>query len=360
MGADRQSTDTVVTEASAWIARLETGELSVSDMAAFREWVRRSPRHAAEVNRLAAVATDLEQLSARVSQNTAVDIDVLPVEYGRGKGRWSKLAVGMAGVAAAVLVAVSVVVVVDPLKPGPDHTNGFFATPVGGYLEMALVDGSLVRLNTDTRLTVAYDHRRRIIELHRGEAYVRVADDAAWPFEVRTDRRVVQAVGTAFVVRLEDERLRVMVTEGSVAISQRKGEPSDPPATPGKPLATAVPGASMLAAPILLESGQSYEDSPGGVRPVAQVAEAEVRRRLAWQRGLVEFTDTPLHEVVEEISRYTNLTIRFDDAELRDVRFGGIFPTGEIHLLFGVLESTYGVSVVHVDGSNVTLTSQRP
>ena len=112
-------------------------------------------------------------------------------------------------------------------------------------------------------------------------------------------------------------------------------------------------------APIILQAGQNYEDSPTSTPPVTRVPETEVRRQLAWQRGLVEFTDTPLEEVVEDISRYTDLTIRFDDAELRAVRFGGMFPTGEIHRLFGVLESTYGISVAYVDESTVSLTSGR-
>ena len=354
MSASRQSTETIVTEACEWIAKLETGELSVADMAAFREWIRRSPHHAAEVNRLAALSTDLEHLSESLLSKTAANIDVSPANHQR-RTRWSVPTVATIGVVASVLLAALAVVLLAPYRPGKEDTNGPLATPVGGYLEMELADGSLVRLNTDTHATVAYDDRRRTIELHRGEVYVNVASDADWPFVVRTDTREVRAMGTAFVVRLQDERIRVMVTEGSVAISRHVIATRDPSVGPSAP---AAPGTPLPAAPILLQAGQAYEDSLSGTQPVVEVATAEARRRLAWQRGLVEFTDTPLHEVVEEISRYTDLEIRFDD-ELRDVRFGGIFPTGEIHLLFGVLESTYGVSVVHVDDATVTLKSRR-
>ena len=349
MKEDHQATDTIITEACGWIARLETGELHATELAAFREWMQRSPRHAAEINRLAHLATDLERLADFPLQKTAADIDTMPIEHPSTRSRWSSMALRMSGVAALLLVAVSMVL----WRTGANDTNGPLTTPVGGYLEKELSDGSLVRLNTDSRVTVAYDGIRRTIHLLQGEVYFQVDGDDDRPFVVRTNTREVLAVGTAFVVRLQDERIRVMVTEGRVAVSQQVGATQQLPEG-GAPVAPAPP-----AAPILLQAGQNYEDSQKSTQPVTRIAETEVQRRLAWQRGLIEFTDTPLDEVVEEVSRYTNLTIRFDDAELRDVSFGGMFPTGETHLLFGVLESTYGITVAYVDESTVSLTSKR-
>ena len=345
MKADHQTADAIITEACAWIARLETGELSIPELAAFREWMRRSPRHAAEINRLAHLSADLERLPDFPLRKTDTDIQAMPVGQATARNRRS-IVLAASGVAALLVVAVSLVF----WRPATHDTNGPLATPVGGYLEKELSDGSLVRLNTDSRVVVAYDGARRTVHLQRGEVYFQVADDDR-PFLVRAKARDILATGTAFVVRLQDERIRVMVTEGQVAISQQA-------VAPRRGVAAGTPVAPPPA-PILLQAGQNYEDSPTSTPPVTRMAETEVRRQLAWQRGLVEFTDTPLEEVVEDISRYTDLTIRFDDAELRAVRFGGMFPTGEIHRLFGVLESTYGISVAYVDESTVSLTSGR-
>ena len=353
MNEDSQAADTIVTEACAWVARLDSGELSVAEMAAFREWMRRSPRHAAEMRRLAHLSADLERLGdsplQETPRKTGVDIDTMPVEPAAARRRQAPMVLGVSGVAALLLIAVSVAL----WRTTAIDTNGPLTTPVGGYLEQELSDGSLVRLNTDSRVTVAYDGGRRTVHLERGEVYFQVVHDDDRPFLVRANARDVLAAGTAFVVRLQDERLRVMVTEGRVAVSQR-AVAAERDAGGGTPVAPAPP-----PAPILLLAGQNYEDAPTGTPPVTRVAETEVQRQLAWQRGLVEFTDTPLDEVVEDISRYTDLTIRFDDPELRKVRFGGMFPTGEIHRLFGVLESTYGISVAYVDESTVSLTSRR-
>jgi len=59
----RQAPD-ITAEACAWIAQLETGDLTPADVDAFREWMHRSPRHVAEIQRLARLSADLNILTA--------------------------------------------------------------------------------------------------------------------------------------------------------------------------------------------------------------------------------------------------------------------------------------------------------
>ena len=54
----------------------------------------------------------------------------------------------------------------------------------------------------------------RKIRLLRGEAHFVVAHDPGWPFEVFAGRGRIKAVGTAFSVRLTDDRVKVTVFEG--------------------------------------------------------------------------------------------------------------------------------------------------
>ncbi|MBL8264977.1 DUF4880 domain-containing protein, partial [Steroidobacter sp.] len=55
--------DAITSEACAWIAQLETGALTEQDVSALREWVKRSPRHAAEMRHLAQLAEDVNLLA---------------------------------------------------------------------------------------------------------------------------------------------------------------------------------------------------------------------------------------------------------------------------------------------------------
>ena len=53
----------ITAEASAWIAQLETGDLSKADLEALHEWMLRSPCHAAEIRRLARLSMELNVLT---------------------------------------------------------------------------------------------------------------------------------------------------------------------------------------------------------------------------------------------------------------------------------------------------------
>ena len=93
-------------------------------------------------------------------------------------------------------------------------------TPVGGFLHKTLADGSIIRLNTNTRITVSYDRAQRHISLHQGEIFLRVARNVERPLVVATERGEVRALGTAFAVRLKDQGISVTVTEGRVVIEK--------------------------------------------------------------------------------------------------------------------------------------------
>ncbi|WP_292295098.1 FecR/PupR family sigma factor regulator, partial [Marivita sp.] len=50
-------------DACAWLAQLETGELTPADRDAFREWMHRNPLHVREIRRLAALSKNLNVLT---------------------------------------------------------------------------------------------------------------------------------------------------------------------------------------------------------------------------------------------------------------------------------------------------------
>ncbi|MDC0068839.1 FecR domain-containing protein [Gammaproteobacteria bacterium] len=354
--------DTIVRGACAWLAQLETGELSSADIGAFREWVDSNPLHGAEMKRLAELSADMGMLlvlddpmledATELHKGPALQ-HLSEIENSNQSSR-SRPLLWVSGLAASLLVAVLVTLT----QFQATDTNGPVTTPIGGYLEKELEDGTVVRLNTDTGLTVAYDNDLRKITLHKGEAYFQVAHDTDRPLVVSTDTREVVALGTAFSVRLQDKHMKVLVTEGRIAIrssvtgQNQQGSPAGG-ARPSDTVAEAMPG--RVGAPILLEAGQAFDDQIRiGGHPVTNVDEGEQQRSLAWQRGLAEFTDTPLAEVVSEVSRYTRLTINVEH-DIQNVKFGGIFPTGEPNLLFEALETSYGISVTYLDESTVLL-----
>ena len=88
---------------------------------------------------------------------------------------------------------------------------------------------------------------------------------------------------------------------------------------------------------------------------IEKLVEAELNRSLSWRQGVLAFTGEPLSEVVEEVSRYTEVEILIKDPVLNDLRFGGYFKIGNVDSLFEALEESFDVSVRWLDQKTVHL-----
>ena len=347
-------------EAAEWLIRLDgDSEPVAQDLDDLREWLSRSPVHREELNSLNAfwsnnVLTELMVPLGRASR-----------PYGLRSAFFGFLrdhSFGLSGLAVASLCAVMLVNLWFTTG-AMTETNGIYLTAVGQQKTLTLADGSIVELNTNSQIEVAYGDRYRNIQLLQGEAYFDVVKDPEHPFRVYAGVGRVQAVGTAFSVYLQDRGMNVLVTEGRVAlaslgISQRpdgghlivdnQANPSsvDPYVeTASKELGTLGAGQSVT-----LDGALDTSDSIETVRKelvdnVDIVDENEMFRRQSWREGLLVFSGETLEQVVEEISRYTTVSIEIVDPGLRQIQIGGRFKTGDIDKMFSALEANFGLEV---------------
>ena len=366
------STD-IRTEACAWIAQLETGDLTRADIDAFREWTHRSPRHAAEIRKLARLSGDLNVLTELAGPMKAAASQYGGVVRSREKSGWT----GLRWLSAGALVTVIAIAVFLARPFSPQATQEWpiaLGTGVGEYLEHRLPDGSVVSLNTNTELQVTYTGQRREVLLRKGEALFTVAKNPQKPFVVFAGGKSVEALGTIFLVRNDAEAFEVAVTEGrvrlesiplpasgtSLVISQDAESSTVPPAPAGD--AESRSADSEQIAPVELDAGQHFalRVHNMAVRPAAPAIEAispvDIRRKLAWRDGLLDFSDTPLEEVVREVSRHTTIRIEIADPALAEVRFGGVFRAGDTEPLFRALESAYDIRAEYINQDTVRLT----
>ena len=345
----------VTAESCAWIAQIETRELTPEDLKAFREWIQRTPRHASEIRRLAMLSSDLNVLTemagplehaARQSQPTA-------------KKRWRRGWLRPAGVlvalaAAAVLAGGAFLRVTAPSAPvGPVMV----ATAIGDYEDSVLADGTGLQLNSDSQVEIDFTAEERTVRLLKGEAFFEVAHDPARPFVVYVRDKYVWAVGTAFGVRLLEDDFEVTVTHGRVALAETAAPPALGDNAPAAIEVEAVADTRLATAqPIILRAGQSvvlssFEDPP----PIVDMTERELMRKLSWQENLLEFFETPLAEVISEVSRHTTMQIEIADSELKSLEFGGIFRTGDTDALLDALAASYEIEIEYVSDNAVRL-----
>ena len=275
-------------EAAAWLARLRSEERRRADDAGFRAWLAEDARHAQAFER---VTSAWEASGAQALVRDARPAAMRPV-------RRRALAIG----------ATAVLALIAAMGLGILHgvSTDSYATGAGEQRRIALSDGSHVILDTQTRIRVTLGEERRSVELLQGRAHFEVATDALRPFLVRAGDRQVIAVGTAFDVSRQGDRVSVVLLEGRIEVQ----------------------GASVTAQPIARLA------SPGAritFRPVGTIVQdhPDLAEVTAWQNGREVFDDQPLASAVAEMNRSTRRPIVIADEALASRRISGVYSTGD-------------------------------
>ncbi|MEX2525668.1 MAG: FecR domain-containing protein [Gammaproteobacteria bacterium] len=339
-------------EAGYWLVKLDMGELGEEEATAFREWLHSDPGHKETLIELAGLWDDMD-IMAQLSDLFPLARKQSP-QRGLLRSGISRHALKMA-VAASLLVVAGLFVLMEPDISGVDtadveNFDSMYRTDVGEQEEISFPDGSLTRLNTDSHLEASFNDDQRNIRLIKGEAHFRVAPDAARPFVVHAGKGMVRAVGTAFNVRLREKSVEVTVSEGQVEIASAPEDDNElfriNALKPARYLTT-------------LEAGQRAEYGEQAIHSVAMVEPEALSREMSWQHGMLVFEGEALEEVVEEISRYTETEIIISDPDIRNIRIGGYFKTGEVGSLLSVLKDNFPVKVDHVNDNLIYLSGEK-
>ena len=187
-----------------------------------------------------------------------------------------------------------------------------FTTKRGQRATVRLSDGTQVRLNVESRLTLSagFDVGEREVRLE-GEAYFDVARDVGRPFLVRTKGATVRVLGTAFDVRAYagDEGVQVAVAEGEVSLRPAPEPPGAgaPEGQPATARSSAAPSSSARQDTVLLRARQLGVVSGLHVQAVRQGV--NLSRQLAWTKGQLVFEDAPFGEVVRMLGRWYGLRV---------------------------------------------------
>lgn len=104
-----------------------------------------------------------------------------------------------------------------------------------------------------------------------------------------------------------------------------------------------------------LKAGEAVTIAGDELDESINIEYVDVSKRISWTKGVLVFSGETLDEVVSELSRYTNVSIEFAEPELRSIRIGGRFPTGESEIMFAAIESNVGLQVRRVDNNRVVI-----
>jgi transmembrane sensor len=307
----------IATEAARWQQTLSGGTCTERERAEFADWVKASPRHLREylfAEALDAAATDVDpdrrmevdlNAAASASNVTILSQNELPPSPTRKLAWLAAAAAGAAALALAWWVR-------------PDLLGGWqrYDTGIGEQRSVQLPDGSVMQLNTDSRVRVRFSAGARDVRLLHGQVFFKVARDARRAFRVEAGAAVLRVLGTQFDVYHRDGATKVAVVEGLVEISAAAGRPA------GAPGRQRAPESAQLA------KAEAARIAPTGAG-IAR-ADADISAATAWQQRRLVFDEESLGHIAEEFNRY-NVTPRLviqDDA-LKRRRIGGTFDADD-------------------------------
>lgn len=301
--------------AATWFARRREG-LGHREEDEFARWLESDPKHRSAYQ----AVTRTWELSGEAASHPSVC--ALRSEALTMRPKKSRVMPALAA-SIALVVAAATAVQLSPWNndaTGPELAASasqprLLQTELGERTSVTLDDGSVVTLNTETRVQVDYRPDRRSLTLLAGQALFQVARDAGRPFVVTAGDRQVTALGTKFEVRLDRSRVRVALLEGKVDVRAIPwtGKPSEPAVRAAIPATILRPGEQLVAV-------------SGGP---ARVTAADVEQMTSWKEGRVRFDDTPLDEAVAEMNRYSRTKIVIVDPAISDIRVSGAFRTGQ-------------------------------
>jgi transmembrane sensor len=342
-----------IEEAAAdWLARREAG-FSSAEQLAFSRWQSADPDHAAAVKRLASSWRRMQQPRAKGQADELLGaIEARIAQRARRSRRWRTAAAILTPLAAAAMLMLAVF----PARPESDISEPAGFSVVIHPERRQLSDGSVVELNAGAEITVDFSAESRALRLVRGEAHFAVAKDARRPFVVTAGLVTVRAVGTEFAVRLAGEEIGVLVTEGRVAVEQLT-EPPPPaastsevaarPAGAAKALLTFVDAGNQIQVPAVVPATSWPQPSP--LTPTATQA------ALAWRDQRVEFSDTPLAEIVAHFNRQNPVQLVLGGEAVGRIRISGIFWANDPEAFARLMQASAGLHVDRADTDRIML-----
>lgn len=326
-------------QASLWISRLDRG-LSASEHAALEAWLDENPAHRDEFLRQARFWDKTESLSrlAHLIPHSSPTIEVA-----RHNRRW--LGYGAATVVLALTLALGLATL-----PTSQHATtqpadvAYYETASGGLSRVTLSHGSILTINTASRVEVRMTEHERQLILETGEINIDVAHDASRPLQVFVRGRIFEALGTQFNIRIDDsQHIELLVTEGKVRIGLApKAVLHQQPDT----------GINTGAQDIVIAQGQRAIISES-LQQVDSLVSEDIEVQLSWQQGNLIFRGEPLSEAVKEVGRYTSVDFVILDEESRAIQIAGRFKSGDIAGFLASLEANFNIQ--HQRDGNKTL-----
>lgn len=320
-GSNCGNRDAIEAEAARLLARLNSDPTS-EDESEFCEWIEADPRHAVAFARAEAAWEAAERL-----KSAAADVTLPPLEQIVSEEQQRRLSRNIM-VAAAVAVMLFIVAAIVTVRTfsGVDR----YQTQIGQMRDIALSDGSILHLNSDSEAEVRFTDNGRKVRMLKGEASFDVAHDPERPFDVEARAALIRAVGTAFNVRMRPSLIELTVTHGMVTVHS---------------------GSSVQQQ---VSAGSGAVIQPRNIA-LTRLGPKLIDQRIAWREQMVELDGETIDQAAAEFNRYRKTPILIGDTRVSSLRIGGRFRTTDSREFLSALQLSLPIRAVNGEDGSVML-----
>ena len=215
-----------------------------------------------------------------------------------------------------------------PKEEGAELQMNVLEVPNGKYTKLELSDGTLVWVNSGSKLSypTVFSAVKREVMLE-GEAYFDVSHNAARPFVVHLKSLNVKVLGTAFSISTFGNVIHTALERGKVSLET------------GNQSIYLLPG----------ELGKYNKQEKQ-----LSKTESDLRAYTAWKDSDIYFDNSTLEEIASRLQREYNLEFNFENEALKNLHFTIDMPkTQDVSKILNNIKFSSNQVNFMVDGNKV-------
>lgn len=232
-------------------------------------------------------------------------------------------------IAAVICVIISTSLIFYYLNSSDNTTQIVVECQKGRKMEVDLPDGSIVMLNSDSRVSYASkfkgDYREVKLE---GEGYFNVVSNPDKPFIVHTEKIKTSVLGTTFNIKSykEENQIEVVVESGTVSVSRFKEGPGE-----------IIP--EDQGADLILNRNEKviFDKSSNNF---SAVKSALVKDLIAWKSWVLVFENATCEEIINSVERWYAVEFIVEENATIPSGFTGKFHNTSLNRVLNAISYT--------------------
>lgn len=297
-------------------------ENNLSDVNFWVNWIEQNPNKKKLANEAKDIILGIQFNHTEISKDK-IDIDWSILEKKIKANKQKKQPTNyfkLAGIAASILLFISIGFYTLTGNP----SKIIYKTAFGEVLNLKLMDGSSVTLNSNSSIYYLDNNSRKV--WLTGEAYFEVnkKESTNAKFWVLTDDLNVEVYGTSFNVNTKHQKTEVFLDEGKIWLELKNGATQK-----------MIPGNFI-----------SYSSKDNLI--IEQKEEMESFVKTSWKDGSIIFEKLPLIEALKKIEDTYGLKAIFKDDISKGKLITGAVPITNLNICLKAIEKSVNVKITRL------------